>query len=99
MKDPLFASGDPEHEVSGEDKARCRNDIDKLRQMGLAPYLVRVHTDGTPTQYFFNFPRNEPSYLYRKKLGDNGFEVRQEMGDKMLAFYVCKPDKKKASWD
>jgi hypothetical protein len=98
MREPQFVT-EPGHAVSDEAKERCRNDIGILRSIGLDPYLVRVHPGDREPQYYFNFPPNEPSYLLRKKLAANHFEVDQEMGDTMLAFYASKASRKVGSWD
>lgn len=98
MSEPKIVT-EPGRKVSDEDRERCEAGVEELRSMGIRPHLVRVHPNGDPEQYYFNFPTGEPSYLFRKKMVDGGYEVRQEMGDKMLVFYAVKPERKKASWD
>lgn len=98
MKEPKIVT-EPGHTVSDEVRGECGKDLAELREVGLDPHLVRVHAGEDPHQYYFMFPTGQPSYVYRKKLAEAGFEVRQEMGEKMLAFYACRASRKTGAWN
>jgi hypothetical protein len=102
MDDPTIAglplTTDDKVEIDGSLLALVEAQKSDLIELGCTPTSVHVSAGGVPPRFFFTFPPGLLSYQIRHLLASKGFEVGQQMGDKMLRFYASKRVEQGKGW-
>jgi len=89
---------DIEFDAPGDrDTSLLEKQIGELKELGLAVTRIRVPEDATP-RYYVTFPPL-PMYQVRTWLEAKNWDVGQEMGEKMLQFYVTKRSQPSRGWE
>lgn len=70
----------------------------ELESLGCIPTSVHVSGAEVPPRFFISFQPDRPSFEVRGKLEAKGYDVGQQMGDKMLRFYTSKRVTKGDGW-
>lgn len=70
----------------------------ELLALGCNPTSVHVSGSDVPPRFFITFDPGKPSFEVRGRLEEKQYDVGQQMGDKMLRFYVSKRVTKGDGW-
>jgi hypothetical protein len=70
----------------------------ELEQFGLKVTGIHVLGEGATPRFFIEFPPGQPSFEIRARLEASQYDVGQQMGDKMLRFYVTRRVKRGDGW-
>lgn len=71
---------------------------EELERLGVSVTGIHVVEPMSPTRFFIRFKPGVPSFQTRTSLEKEGWDVGQQMGDKMLKFYATKRAVKGAGW-
>lgn len=70
----------------------------EIESLGVNVTGVHILGEGAPPRFFIVFPPGPGSYKFRGMLESKHYDVGQQMGDKMLKFYVSRRTKKGEGW-
>lgn len=79
-----------EKKISKQLKDTVKEQKEELEGLGLKITEVHLSGDSVPPRFFIQFPEGEQMVKYRFELENSGWDVGQQMGEKMLHFYASK---------
>ena len=79
-------------------RSEIEQQSEEIESVGVGIDRIVVRAGGGPPRFFISFPPDTPSYMSRQKLELKKFDVGQQMGGKMLSFYVTRRVTKGEGW-
>ena len=85
--------------VNGPTKAALAELVEELRGTGVTVSGIYIAEQDAPPRFFIQFPPDMLSFKVRLVLEEKGWDVGQQMGNKMLKFYAAKRAVKSDGWN
>lgn len=71
----------------------------QLEDLGLSVTGIHMSDEDAPPRFLVQFPPGKPSFQIRTMVEAKGFDIGQQMGEKMLRFYATKRVTKTNGWN
>lgn len=84
--------------ITEEMQKQAEGQKKEIECLGLRLVGIHIVEPASPMRFFIEFPPTKPSYEVRRKLEEAGYDVGQQMGDKILKFYATRRAQQGEGW-